>query len=147
MILLDDKAAAIAKLPVLTGKSVQDADALAKTGTTDNHPFELSPSSHPVTMPVDVTTAFRHTEEAGEISNNTQGGTGKNVTPSVTSTPDFNGFHWTCNDRATAGHHCEQKTQIRSKPLENGEVLRIILQTTIQEPRWWNGIHAGFKNP
>ena len=57
------------------------------------------------------------------------------------------GFYWTYSDRASVGIQGDQKIQNSSNPLENGDVLGIIPDTDTQKPGWWNGIHAGFKNP
>lgn len=89
MVMLKDKAAAVAKLPVLTGKTIPDDENLSKTGTTDNHPFEYPPLSFSVTAPVkvggDILPPVKGVDRLGD-----------------SNAPDFDGFHWTYKDGGEA---------------------------------------------
>ncbi len=144
MIVMDDKATAIAKLPTLTGRTAPQSESLAKTGTTDNHPFELPPLPLPVDRQGNVGNHACPTVKAGEISSDSCESVDR---LGDRNAPSSDGFYWTYSNRASIGIQGDQKIQNSSKPLENGDVLGIIPHTDTQKPGWWNGIHAGFKNP
>ncbi len=137
------KAAAIAKLPVLTGKALSDADTLSKTGTTDSHPFELPPPSLPMDTSGNIGNYSSPTGRAGEISSK--------YLESVDrlgdrNAPDFDGFHWTYKNEGDNEYKGGRTIQKFLKPLENP--LNVSIITPQNQARRDAGVveRAGFEN-